>query len=126
MDKKDFNILGLKINALSEKKDISLVTGYNSYVQKVESILKTQKGEIPYYQNFGVDYYDYVFDNSISKILFESKAKNIISYFIKEAQEVLVRTTYYDNTVVKLSVDLTFNKQLKNQKIKCFIEVPLQ
>ena len=47
MGTKDLNILGTKVITANNKKDISLVNGYNSYVQKIENICRTQKGEIP-------------------------------------------------------------------------------
>jgi hypothetical protein len=76
MDKKDFNILGLKINTGSSKKDIAYVTGYNSYVQKIEHICKTQKGEIPYSRSLGIEYYDLKFNSVVGKNVMQLKIQN--------------------------------------------------
>jgi hypothetical protein len=118
MDKKDFNILGLKINTGSSKKDIAYVTGYNSYVQKIEHICKTQKGEIPYSRSLGIEYYDLKFNSVVGKNVMQLKIQNNIKNFVKEFDSVVAKTQYTTNDFLILDVYFELKKQLNTQKLK--------
>lgn len=123
MEKKDFNILGLKINTGASKKDISYVSGYNSYVQKIEHICKTQKGEVPYSRNLGIEYYDLKFNSVVGKNIMQLKIQNNIKNLVKEFDLVTAKTQYTTNEFLILDVDFELKKQLNKQKLKCQIRI---
>ena len=52
---KDFSILFEPVTTTNNKKDISLVSGFNAISQYIEHVLKTQKGELVSETIAGVD-----------------------------------------------------------------------
>lgn len=126
LDIKDFNILGYKINTSSSKKDISVVTGYNSYVQKIENICKTQKGELPSDPYLGSDYYNLIFNPVSEKSFTEVNLNSYIKSAIPELINVDTFITYIDQEKLLLLVKFENSTYIKNQKMECNIEVPLQ
>jgi hypothetical protein len=123
---RDFNILGYKVSTVASKKDIGVVSGYNSIVQKIENVCKTQKGELPSSPYLGSNYYNLIFDPVSNKSFTETDLENYIEDAIKEINNVKTFISYIDDT--KIIVDIAFEKSeyLKQQKMKCTIEVPLQ
>lgn len=126
MATKDLNILGLKVTTANNKKDIAMVSNYNSYVQKIEHICKLQKGEIPSDMNLGSDYYSFIFNPGANKPLLQNNLQNYIKVGIREISEVLVTIGYYDETKILLNVTFTIGNGVNQQKSACKIEVPLQ
>lgn len=123
---KDFNILGLKISSSAEKKDIAMVTGFNEYIQKIENICKTQKGELPSDPYVGSDYYNLIFNPSGIQNLIETDLENYIQYAIKDISNINVRIKYFNDQKVIFAIKFSADTYLKNQLMECTIEVPLQ
>jgi len=123
---KDFNILGTKVSTSLNKKDLSLVTGFNSIVQNIEQVCKTQKGELPSDLNFGSEYFSYIFNPVAGKNVLENKIKNNIEYNVKNLKNVEVKISYMDEQKVILNVSYSLVTSLKNQNGNVGLEVPLQ
>jgi hypothetical protein len=125
MDKKDLNILGKKISTTASKKDLAVVTGFNSYVQKIENVCKIQKNEIPSEMSLGVDYFIFIFNPRANRYLMQIDIEKSISAAIPELDEVNAEIVYYDTEKITFDVSFVLNKQLKKQNSKCRIEVEL-
>lgn len=123
---RDFNILGLKVVTANNKKDISLVSGYNSYAQKIEQVLKTQKGELPSDISIGTNYYDFIFNPLSYKALLESEMAAFVQYAIPTIFDVRAKISYYDSLKILVDVFYKTSTDLKQQTSTCTIEVPLQ
>jgi hypothetical protein len=74
----------------------------------------------------GSNYYNLIFDPVSNKSFTETDLENYIEDAIKEINNVKTFISYIDDT--KIIVDIAFEKSeyLKQQKMKCTIEVPLQ
>lgn len=125
MYSKDFNILGLKINTINNKKDISFVSDINSYVQKIENICRLQKGEIPSVSYLGTNYYSFIFDPHSNKNSLEKEIANSIKSAIKDISKVKVKIVYYDDIKITLNVTFSLRYQQINNETTCKIEVEL-
>jgi phage baseplate assembly protein W len=125
MATKDLNILGTKVITANNKKDISLVSGYNSYVQKIENICRTQKGEIPSATNVGTNYYVFIFNPVGNKNTLESLIASNIKNSIIDLTKVSVKIKYYTDTFIKMDVSFLIKNKLQSQEIKSQIEVDL-
>jgi hypothetical protein len=125
MYNKDFNILGLKIDSLNNKKDISFVTDINSYVQKIENICRTQKNEIPSQINLGVNYYDFIFNPISGRGVLEQSLEAALNLGIKSLKKTKVKVVSYTDTNIYL--DVTFSVRYNNTEnsTTCRIEVEL-
>lgn len=125
MGTKDLNILGTKVITANNKKDISLVNGYNSYVQKIENICRTQKGEIPSAVNLGTNYFVFIFNPVGNKNTLESSIASNIRNSIVDLKNVSVIIKYYTDTFIKMDVTFSTKNKLESQEIKSQIEVEL-
>lgn len=126
MATKDFNILGLKVTTSNNKKDVGMVSNYNSYVQKIEHICKLQKGEIPSDMNLGSEYYSFIFNPGANKPLLQKNIENYIKVGIREISDVNVIVGYYDQSKLLLNVTFKIGNGINEQSSACKIEVPLQ
>lgn len=126
IDLRDFNILGYKINTSNSKKDLSLVTGFNSYIQKIEHICKTQKGELPSDSSLGSDYYAFLFDPVGNKNVLEINLQAYLKASIYDLTRVKVTVVYSDETKVLLNIKFGLRNFTKSQDAECLVEVPLQ
>ena len=126
IDLRDFNILGYKINTTNSKKDLSLVTGFNSYIQKIEHICKTQKGELPSDSSLGSDYYAFLFDPVGNKNVLEINLEAYLKASIYDLTRVKVTVVYSDETKVLLNIKFGLRNFTKSQDAQCLVEVPLQ
>ena len=104
IDLRDFNILGYKIDTTNSKKDLSLVTGFNSYIQKIEHICKTQKGELPSDSSLGSNYYAFLFDPVGNKNVLEINLQAYIKAAIYDLTRVKVTVVYSDENKVILTM----------------------
>jgi hypothetical protein len=125
MATKDFNILGTKVSSTNNKKDISFVTGYNSYVQKIENVCRLQKNEIPSSVYMGVDYYVFLFNPVSNKNIMEQAIENSIVNAIYDIQNVNVEITDYTDSTVTMKVTFTPSKLINKNPTTCQIEVSL-
>jgi hypothetical protein len=125
MATKDLNILGQKVSTPANKKDIAVVSGFNSYVQKVENICKLQENEIPSDMGIGVDYYNFIFNPVANKYLTQSGISRSIKAAIPEFTSVNADIIYYSDNTITMDVEFTLSIQSKIQNSKCRIEVPL-
>jgi hypothetical protein len=125
MATKDFNILARKVTSSNNKKDISFVTGYNAYVQKIENVCRLQKNEIPSSVYMGVDYYVFLFNPVSNKNIMEQAIENSIVNAIYDIQNVNVEITNYTETNVTLKVTFTPSKLINKNPTTCQIEVSL-
>lgn len=125
MATKDFNILGRKVSSTNNKKDISFVTGYNSYVQKIENVCRLQKNEIPSSVYMGVDYYVFLFNPVSNKNIMEQAIENSIVNAIYDIQNVNVEITDYTESTVTMKVTFTPSKLINKNPTTCQIEVSL-
>jgi hypothetical protein len=125
MATKDLNILGQKVSTPANKKDIAVVSGFNSYVQKVENICKLQENEIPSDMAIGVDYYNFIFNPVANKYLTQSGISRSIKAAIPEFTSVDADIIYYSDNTITMDVEFTLSIQSKTQNSKCRIEVPL-
>jgi hypothetical protein len=125
MATRDLNILGLKINTSNNKKDISFVNGYNSYVQKIENVCRLQKNEIPSSMNMGVDYYVFLFNPVSNKNTMEQSIANSIINSISELEDVTVEIIYYTESTITMNVTFTVSKLIQKNPTTCKIEVTL-
>jgi hypothetical protein len=125
MATKDLNILGQKVSTPANKKDIAVVSGFNSYVQKVENICKLQENEIPSDMGIGVDYYNFIFNPVANKYLTQSGISRSIKAAIPEFTSVDADIIYYSDNTITMDVEFTLSIQSKIQNSKCRIEVPL-
>jgi hypothetical protein len=125
MATKDFNILARKVTSSNNKKDISFVTGYNAYVQKIENICRLQKNEIPSSVYMGVDYYVFLFNPVSNKNIMEQAIENSIVNAIYDIQNVNVEITEYTETEVTMKVTFTPSKLINKNPTTCQIKVSL-
>lgn len=125
MATKDLNILGLKVTTLNSKKDLSLVSGYNSYVQKIENICKTNKGELPSNINLGSDYYTFIFNPVGNKEIVETNLESYIKTAIYDLTNVSVNVITFTMSKIVLNVGFSVKTGLTKQNLSCTIEVNL-
>lgn len=125
MATKDLNILGKKVSTSASKKDIAVVSGFNSYVQKVENICKLQENEIPSDMSIGVDYYNFIFNPVANKYLTQSGISRSIQAAIPEFTSVNTNIIYYTDNKITMDVEFTLSIKSQTQNSKCTIEVPL-
>jgi hypothetical protein len=126
IDLRDLNILGYKIDSNTSKKDISLVTGFNSYIQKIEHICKTQKGELPSDTSLGSNYYAFVFDPVGNKNVLELNLQAYLKSAIYDLTRVKVTVVYSDESKVLLNVKFGLRNFTESQDAQCLVEVQLQ
>jgi hypothetical protein len=123
---KDFNILGFKVSTGATKKDISLVTGYNSYIQKIEHICKTQKGELPSDSSLGSNYYAFIFDPVGNKDVLQLNLAAFLKAAIKDLSTVKATVIYSDTKKFIVNIKFTLKNFTQNQTTECLVEVPLK
>lgn len=125
MATKDLNILGSKVSTTSSKKDIAVVTNYNSYVQKIENICRLQKGEVPSAMNLGSDYYAFIFNPKTNQRLLETNLANYIKAAVYELDNIDVTVAYYDDEKIILNITFSLSNGINQQNAACTIEVSL-
>jgi len=125
MYSKDFNILGLKVDSLNNKKDISFVTDINSYVQKIENICRLQKGEIPSTSSLGINYYSFIFDPTSNKSVIEDNIASSLKSSIKDIKVTSVNIIYSDDKKIIMNVSFIPAFKLQKTSTTCKIEVDL-
>jgi hypothetical protein len=126
MKTKDFSILFEKVNTSSTKKDISFVDGYNYFVQQIELILKSKKGEILSDKNMGTDIYSYQYNPRSNRQSMELLLRTNIEYSIKKIFNVQVNLQY--SSPEKMIFEVSFDSNYGTNTITksfCTIEVPL-
>jgi hypothetical protein len=123
--KKDLNILGKKVTTTSSKKDISVVTDINSYVQKIENVLKTQKGELPADLGIGSNYYNYKYSLPNYSGFLESDIRNDISYAIMDLISVNPKLYYFDTEKMIFQISFQVLDSANKNTNSCTIEVSL-
>jgi hypothetical protein len=125
MPTKDLNILGLKVTTPTNQKSLSIVTGYNSYVQKIEHICKTQKGELPSDMNLGSDYFNFLFDPAGNKNFLQTNLENYIQAAVYEIRNVKVLVSSFTQTKIYLIVNFSLADSIKEQVSSCTVEVDI-
>jgi hypothetical protein len=125
MPTKDLNILGLKVTTPTNQKSLSIVTGYNSYVQKIEHICKTQKGELPSDMNLGSDYFNFLFDPAGNKNFLQTNLENYIQAAVYEIRNVKVLVSSFTQTKIYLIVNFSLADSIKEQISSCTVEVDI-
>jgi hypothetical protein len=125
MPTKDLNILGLKVATPTNQKSLSIVTGYNSYVQKIEHICKTQKGELPSDMNLGSDYFNFLFDPAGNKNFLQTNLENYIQAAVYEIRNVKVLVSSFTQTKIYLIVNFSLADSIKEQISSCTVEVDI-
>jgi len=125
MATKDLNILGLKVTTPTNQKSLSIVTGYNSYVQKIEHICKTQKGELPSDMNLGSNYFNFIFDPAGNKNFLQTNLENYIQAAVYEIRNVKVLVSSFTESKIYLIVNFSLADSVKEQTSSCTVEVDI-
>lgn len=125
MNSTDFSILFQPVDTITSKKDISMVSGFNSIAQQIEHVLKTNKGELVSNSNLGSNYFTYAFGtddiNGLEYIL-----AGYIEAVIPKLSEVKVRTLFYNDKQYQFQINFSLFDGINVQKnASCFIEVEL-
>jgi phage baseplate assembly protein W len=121
---KDFNILFQKITTGSNLKDFSIVTNYNMYVQQIQNVCNTQKGE-HLNHNFGCNLFEYLFDRQANKHIIEVIVASAIQASIPSVTNVIATMVYSDDKLMRFNIDFYIRDGIKNQSATCTIEVNL-
>jgi hypothetical protein len=120
---KDFSILLEPINTITTKKDIGMVSGYNAIVQYMETVMKTQKGELISNMDLCSDYFNYSFGTD-DKAVLELNLASYIEAAMVQIRNVKVRLIYYSQDRLQFEVNFSLLNGIKIQNnISCFIEV---
>lgn len=125
MPTKDLNILGLKVRTSTNQKSLSIVTGYNSYVQKIEHICKTQKGELPSDMNLGSDYFNFLFDPAGNKNFLQTNLENYIQAAVYEIRNIKVLVSSFTQSKIYLIVNFSLADSIQEQTSSCTVEVDI-
>jgi hypothetical protein len=125
MPTKDLNILGLKVTTSTNQKSLSIVTGYNSYVQKIEHICKTQKGELPSDMNLGSDYFNFLFDPAGNKNFLQTNLENYIQAAVYEIRNIKVLVSSFTQSKIYLIVNFSLSDSIQDQTSSCTVEVDI-
>jgi hypothetical protein len=125
MPTKDLNILGLKVTTSTNQKSLSIVTGYNSYVQKIEHICKTQKGELPSDINLGSDYFNFLFDPAGNKNFLQTNLENYIQAAVYEIRNIKVLVSSFTQSKIYLIVNFSLSDSIQDQTSSCTVEVDI-
>lgn len=125
MPTKDLNILGLKVTTPTNQKSLSIVTGYNSYVQKIEHICKTQKGELPSDMNLGSDYFTFLFDPAGNKNFLQTNLENYIQAAVYEIRNIKVLVSSFTQSKIYLIVNFSLSDSIQDQTSSCTVEVDI-
>lgn len=126
MQTKDFSILFEKIPTANSTTDIAMVSGYNSIVQKITHLFNTNKGELASDQNFGSNYFVYLFDPVSNKSTLEKNMSYYIEASIQGVTNVVVQLSYYSQSSLQFKITFSYYDGLKVQdNIYCLIEVSL-
>jgi hypothetical protein len=122
---RDFSIFLEPVNTTTTKKDISMVSGYNAYVQYIENVIKTQKNEVVSNMNLGSNYYSYLFGtNDVGTLEFE--LASYIQAALGKLTNVKVFLRSRTETEMEFEVRFSFYDGIKFQnQMSCFIEVPI-
>lgn len=121
---KDFNILLEKVNTVANFKDFATVSNFNMFVQQIENVCKTQKGE-NIDSNFGANLFTYLFDRQNKKFSIETAVSSAISSSIPSIPSAKATMIYSDDTVMRFKIDFEIFDGIKTQSSTCTIEVTL-
>lgn len=119
---KDFNILFQKVKTNASYKDFAVVTNYNMYVQQIENVCNTQKGENLNHE-FGCNLFEYLFDRQSNKHLIETMVASSIEASIPSLTNVLATMVYSDDSLIRFNINFYIRDGIKNQNATCTIEV---
>lgn len=123
---KDFSILLEKATTTASLKDISTVSGFNAYSQYIETVLKTQKGELVSNMNLGSDFYRYIFSGKGDYGSLEAALAAYIQSAITEFTEVQVKLEYASETTFQFFITYSVSNGINSQsKASTFIEVEI-
>lgn len=126
MARKDFSILLEKIETAGKKKDISTVTGFNSIVQSIEHIFKTQKGELIANMSLGTNYFTYLYGTDDPGSLEMILAAYLESAIIK-IKNVKVTILSQSANLIQFKVNFSLFDGIRYQdNATCFIEIETQ
>jgi hypothetical protein len=121
---KDFDILLQKVNTNAKLKDFGVVNNFNMYVQQIENVCNTQKGE-NLNHNFGCDLFTYLFDRQANKHIIETVVASSIQAAIPSMTDVVANMVYSDDTLIRFNINFYIRDGLKTQNSICTIEVNL-
>jgi hypothetical protein len=121
---KDFNILLQKVSTSAKLKDFGMVSDYNMYVQQIENVCRTQKGENLNHR-FGCNLFDYLFDRQANRHIIETVLAASIQSNISTLTEVKASMVYSDDTLMRFNINFYIRDGLKTQSAFCTIEVNL-
>ena len=119
---KDFNILFQKVNSSTSSKDFAVVSDYNMYVQQIENVCKTQKGE-SLNNEFGCNLFEYLFDRQANKHVIETVIAASIESSIPNVTSSSVTMIYADDDLMRFNINFYIRDGLKNQNSSCTVEV---
>lgn len=123
---KDFSILLTKVSTSNAKKDISLVTGDNKYVQIIEHACKVNQGELVSNPFFGSNYFQYIFNGSGTKYTTERIVRNSIEYALPGVSNISVELIESSEISLTFNVSYSVTDSINSQnKVECIIEVPI-
>jgi hypothetical protein len=123
--KTDFSILLEPVQTTADKRDISIVTGYNAFVQNIEHVLKTQKNEIVSNMNLGSDLYSFIFGSADIPVL-EFRLAAYIRAAVPKLSNVQVKLLTQTSTYLTFQIFFSFYDGIKIQdNLSCNIEVSI-
>ena len=126
MATKDFSIYFEPSVTTNNKVDISTVTGYNSIVQQIQHVARTQQNELISNMNFGSKVFDYMFQGNVDKTLINITMAACIQTNVPRLSNVKAQMSYYSTDLIKFDVYFSTFDGVNSQKNSyCSIEVPL-
>jgi phage baseplate assembly protein W len=121
---KDFNILFQKVTTTANLVDFAMVTDFNMYVQQIQNVCNTQKGE-HLNHNFGCNLFEYLFDRQANKHIIETIVASSIQTCIPSLTNVVAYLIYSDDQLMRFNIEFYIRDGIKNQNATCTIEVNL-
>jgi hypothetical protein len=126
MATKDFSIYFEPSVTTNSKVDISTVSGYNSIVQQIQHVARTQQNELISDMSFGSKIYDYIFQGNVDRTLINITMAAAIQSSIPRLSNVKAQMSYYSTDLIKFDVYFsTFDGVNFQKNSYCSIEVPL-
>lgn len=126
MPDKDFSIFLELASTTNGKKDFATVSGYNSIVQQIQHVCRTQQNELPSKMTFGSKLYDYIYLPNIDKGVINLTTQAAIKNGVPKLSKVNVNLSYFSTNIIKFDVTFSMFDGVKTQSnMYCNIEVPL-
>ena len=123
---KDFSIFLETASTTNGKKDFAVVSGYNSIVQQIQHVCRTQQSELVSDTKFGSRLYEYIYTPNIDKGLINLTTQAAIKNGVPKLSQVNANLSYYSDTIIKFDVTFSMFDGIKSQSnMFCSIEVPL-